>query len=239
VVGTRLGLLVGALALAGCTRAVDPCGAGMYRVEDRCMSYSPDAAKLPARVGALPEPDFADASLDASDQDAEPQDAQLRDAQPQDASSDATASSDAPVDAAEPQTCYPQDRSRWQEFHLSAQLASAIFGCAWPPICSTRSCPNEQCLRVQVGVTSCSDCVAAETECILSECRRECGIASTSDSCRACLCSNGCLARFDQCARTNSDAICNGCTEMTCIVAPDPPPALPPELIMVVIDGLL
>ena len=251
---------VAALAAAACTRTLDPCGKGTYREGNRCVAIRPDASHPPATGDdAAPPPDSAETGAPLPPHDAgpttdaspSPLDAGLADdattaveagtepgidASASDAGADAGAdASDSSSDAGEDASCYAQDIARWADFHLSEGFVEALLDCTgFKAACAPASCSVEECLRLQSGVTSCAPCVAAEATCVASSCRQACGVTGSDDSCRACACASGCVELFSSCSATTLD-VCADCSATTCVRAS----VLPPELIMVIVDGLL
>lgn len=249
---TRALTLAALVALAGaaCSRTLDPCGEGTYRDGNRCVAVRSDAAppsvggddsgglpSLPDAGGVSPPTDAAarmDASRDlpdaATDASAEAGADASVDASTPDASGDAS-TPDAGADA----SCFGQDIADWADFHLSEGLVDSLLDCAsFQTVCAPTTCTMGQCLRLHARVTSCEPCVAAEAACVATSCRQACGVGGNDDGCRACACTNGCTTLFGACAGTSLD-VCADCSATTCVRAS----VLPPELIMVIVDGLL
>lgn len=167
---------------------------------------------------------LSDASITDGADDADPAEAAA------DASSEAgdAASSDAEV----VETCSEQDLATWRAFLASEQLTASIAQCmAGTSSCSGAPCDLPSCLRQAAGFAGCASCALAETQCTAKACLAACRSSDTSDACRACACSHGCIGRGSSCAMGPAD-ICADCSGETCTRV-----SLDPALIMVVVEA--
>lgn len=171
-------------------------------------------------VAMLPD---GDADLDAAESDTDRSELDA----PADAPPEAT--SDAVPDAGDSGAmCEIEDIARWHDFHLSSALITQVGSC-WGtgPGCSSDTCPMSACLRQQLDISGCDTCIAGEATCAAVACADRCGTSTDNESCRACVCSHGCVDAFATCSGATLD-VCADCDERTCTRIS----RLRPELIM-------
>lgn len=247
-------MLASALALfSACTRSVDPCGQGtrwdyadQQCVRDDAQGDGDGGIAQPTSPaddsGVQNEDAGTDADMDADidivpDASAPP----MPDASgqpdrppPPDADTAPDANDELPDGAVPAVLCDTDDHEAWQDFHTSGGLIQAIAGCiASNPFCALGVCPLDDCLRETAGVLDCQACVTAEVECVATYCLAACGSKGTDDRCRACACSNDCVAAYNACNGGKALNVCEDCHGLDCGYA------LAPALIMVVVGGLL
>jgi hypothetical protein len=227
--------LAAACLLTACTRVIDPCPAGMQRLdeEDRCvdidMVSAVDGGTDAMPDGALPDPEIDPdpdpATMDGSME--EPADAG-RDSGP-----DGAVEDDAGLDGGADQ-CLAADSEAWKAFHIAPGIIANIVDCATQ--CANGACALDACLRELAGVDGCSECVAEEVACMAELCSSACGASSTDDACLACACEQGCTLEFASCAAASRGETCEDCDADVCEANMS---MLPPELIMAVLQPVL
>lgn len=212
---------------SACARLGDPCPHGLTRAADLCVASLVDAD---AEAGTTFDDGGRRLLMDGGQVDHE--EAGMSDSPVL----DGPLQQDPNHGNSEPDTtCAAEDISRWRDFHLSAELVAQIGECAAEnPGCVGDSCNLGTCLSRTRRISGCSSCISEEIACANEACVAACGASGTNDACRACACAHGCVAQFALCSVHDFD-VCADCDATSCANAS----LLPPELIMIVVNGVL